>query len=40
MAVEPEGYRTSDLLQVVAVFSNAPKPEIQDIDYNIIFKNS
>lgn len=40
MAMEPEGYRTSDLSQVVAVFSNARKPEIQDVDYNVIFKTS
>lgn len=40
MAMESEGYRTNDLSQVVAVFLNASKPEIQDVDYNVIFKTS
>ena len=40
MAMEPEEYRTSDLSQVMAVFSNALKPEIQDVDYTVIFKTS
>ena len=40
MVTEPERGRISDLSRVVALLSNAPKPEIQDVDYNVIFKTS